>query len=394
MTDTPSSKPAWTNRQTASPIVAKKQYVLGVDMGGTKIDAQLFEVVGGRLAEKPTKTFSVATPRGLHPNKIAMAELVAGAQSYVLDINGTLAGIGIGSPGRFSNGVIKPGTATNLEAMAGEFDNVNLQEQYQAAFAMRNAVLGATPLFVGNDATAMLAGMMENILTNKMKDTILDQFGNEVTGINMRNQRVALFGIGTGIGHTIMQVDENGGFKPVTDGHASKLRVKVDDADWPLVEKAKAALGKDVIRFDDHTVRAEDLFRGPTVEAMAGVANGRDMKDNNPEHAAAIAFAGKYMARTIALIKSGESEDVEPANGWSEADKKMAAGTNVYLIGGGMGSSPLGAAITEQAAKELARLGIGDIRLAQVKGENVAARAAAALVPETVYRGAGPRVGG
>ena len=91
------------------------------------------------------------------------------------------------------------------------------------------------------------------------------------------------------------------------------------------------------------------------------------------------------MARTIALIKSGESEDVEPANGWTNEEKQEAAKTSHYFIGGGMGSSSLGQHIIEYAAKELNSLGIDDIQLIQAT-ESSAARAAAALIPESLYR--------
>lgn len=35
----------------------------------------------------------------------------------------------------------------------------------------------------------------------------------------------------------------------------------------------------------------------------------------------ALRFVGKYMARTIALIKGGQSQDVVPENGWTISDK-------------------------------------------------------------------------
>ena len=69
------------------------------------------------------------------------------------------------------------------------------------------------------------------------------------------------------------------------------------------------------------------------------------------------------------------------------SDKAEAAKTAIYLIGGGVGRSTWGKAIIHFAANELNKLNINDIQLVQVTVENVAARAAATLVPESIYRG-------
>ena len=38
---------SWVGKTTNS-----KQYVLGFDIGGTKVGAELFEVIGGKISEK------------------------------------------------------------------------------------------------------------------------------------------------------------------------------------------------------------------------------------------------------------------------------------------------------------------------------------------------------
>ena len=100
----------------------------------------------------------------------------------------------------------------------------------------------------------------------------------------------------------------------------------------------------------------------------------------SPHSGVVLAFAGKYMARTIALIRSASHEDIEPANGWTQAEKHEAARTQVYLIGGGMGASEVGSAIMRNAADALHALGIHDIALLRMGDGNISARAAAAML--------------
>lgn len=139
---------------------------------------------------------------------------------------------------------------------------------------------------------------------------------------------------------------------------------------------------EEVILFPDtKEARAEDLLRAPVENAMSDMLG-------KPDHPDSLKFVGKYMARLIAVIKSGESQDIEPANGWTDQDKADAAKTSLYLIGGAIASKPAGAEIMRYAAEELKNLGITDIKLTRYTGENVAARAAATLVPASEYRGA------
>jgi hypothetical protein len=205
---------------------------------------------------------------------------------------------------------------------------------------------------------------------------LLDQQDNAVGKTSLQDRTVGLLGIGTGLGHAIARVGQGKDFSFVTDGHASKLRVKVDDADWPVMEQAMKLLNKpgekpEIVAFDDHTVRAEDLFRDPVVKAL--------IEDGTFQKGDVLRFAGKYVARLIALIKSGESTDVVPENGWSAQDKRDAAQTSLYLISGGLGASEDGKILMHHAAEELNQHEeTRSIRLVQV-AENAAARAAAVM---------------
>jgi hypothetical protein len=92
------------------------------------------------------------------------------------------------------------------------------------------------------------------------------------------------------------------------------------------------------------------------------------------------------MERTLALIHGGKSEDVEPKNGWSAAEKAQAAKTTVYLVGGGMGASKLGEAIIAHALQELSALGLHHLSLIQVRNESAAPYAAALLALKTAKK--------
>lgn len=355
-----------------------QRYVLGIDIGGTKIDAQLFVVADGKMADEPIWKCEERTVKGVSEHARQMVKIIREAERQAHYRHGELVGAGIGSPGRFdADGRIKPGSNQNLGHTPDEFDGVNLRELYGEQMKRLKVNLPAEALSVCNDGNAMLAGLLES------PGDLRNQYGDAVSAAG---RYVAVLGIGTGIGHAIARTHASGGFDFVTDGHASALRVAVDAEDMPALLQAKTTLEaqtgiEEIMMFDDGTVRAEDLFRGPVVNTLAGVSHGRALDIDNSRHAEALAFAGKYMARTIAVIKSGESQDVEPHNGWSDDDKAQAAQTSLYLVSGGMGRSVAGFEMIRHAATEMERLGIHDIDLVQMNGTHLAARAAATMVP-------------
>lgn len=73
----------------------------------------------------------------------------------------------------------------------------------------------------------MLSGIVE-ALRNGTIQNLTNQNNNKIAIDNLHNKYIALFGIGTGISHAIAEIDNNGEFKFITDGHGSKLRVQVD----------------------------------------------------------------------------------------------------------------------------------------------------------------------
>jgi len=375
------------------------RYVLGIDIGGQSIKPELYEVKDGKVTEKKEEwqpETETKTKLGVVAHAGQIADIIAEANKKAQALGGKLVAVGIGSPGRFrEDGTIKPGTNTNMGLTLDEFDEKNLKDKYKGELKAINPDLESLPLTVGNDGNAMLAGMVQDIVnsprTGDSRAVLKDQYENKINPSTLLGQqvakRVALFGIGTGLGHAIVDVDGKGGMHPITDGHASKLRVPVDEKDWPMVEKAIALMNEEgkkpeVLAFPDHTVRAEDLMRDPVLKKLAGVDNAKDIDwAHNPEHEKVVQFAGKYMGRLIALIKSGQSDDVETRNGWSLTEKEDAAKTEYYLIGGGVGGKPLGAEMIRYAQEVLVDKKISDVKMVQYTRENPAARAAAMTVP-------------
>lgn len=375
---------------------ARKKFVLGIDVGGTSIKPALFELRHGEIAEEPSwqPDQDPSTQLGLTAHASQMADIIADDCEQAQQLGGTVIAAGIGSPGRFRpDGTIKP--ETNIGKTLNEFDNVNLRDAYTAALQETHPDYADLPLTIGNDANAMLAGMIDDIVHSSRADkrtALHDQDGNEIKPSTLLNRRVAMFGIGTGLGHAIVDVSKKGNMKFVTDGHASRIRLTVDTEDLPLLQKAIQIMNTgakpEIITLPDNSVRAEDLMRAPVLRALAGVESAKEIDwTNNPEHDEVVRFVGKYMGRLISVIKSGHSEDVHPENGWSEEEKQQAAGTQYYLLGGGIGSKPLGAQILRYAEEELDRLGIKDIKLVQYTRENPAPRAAAMMVPTSLYSG-------
>lgn len=405
---------------------SKRQFVLGIDIGGQTIKPELYEAVNGVLSEKPvfSLTGNPITVKGLEGHKNQIAEIIMQAKHYAEDtkeLNGKLVGVGIAAPGRImDDSTVKPDAFPNLRLKPDEFDGKNLKAEYIAAIRDWDVSLAKemeTSLSVANDAKSMFSGMLDAAKQQKPGDIALftGLNGNSMQPGALGGKRVAMFGIGTGLGHCIADMDPNGSMKGfVTDGHGSELLLKVDkgedermllDGIEALKSRHLAQHGESlhvpVFDIDGHkAVRAEMFICDPMLKAMSKVDDAKDIKldGSNKQHQAVIDFAGKYMARLIKTIRQQEGYDISdhlrsigqndaPKSSWSAQEMQQAAATNVYVMGGGVGSKQLGAAIAKVADDALKKDGIDDITFAQFRGaDNPAPRAAASLVPTNNYR--------
>ncbi len=229
---------------------------------------------------------------------------------------------------------------------------------------------------VQGDAEMMLSGITSNIINNEIE--LKDQNSIDFTLSDITNSYVGLIGIGTGVGHCIAHVSDNNNLTFPAECHASELLVDVDDVDWHIIDKLSSYKDEngEALRIfvKDKQVRAEDLFRGPILHAIAQMLYGQTL---NQTHDDILSFAGKYLGRLIKLIASGNSEATALNTEWSDEDKKLGAQTKTYFVAGGLGSSSLGKKIIEVASKELEEL---SVKLVHFTKSNVAEYAAALSV--------------
>lgn len=368
----------------------QKQFALGMDIGGQGVRADLFELKDGKIVGNPIdiRPESMKNEKGkVEPKKgrVAftqqIAEVIETGYDLVSDEGHKLTAIGIGMPGRFDpKGTIKTGSASNLDdptlPKGKGMDGFQPQLAIAAALKAKNI---EADLVVRNDGDAMLTGILKQLKQpldeqrayESDKKEKGEAFAKTDDGHEMKpgelTGQTALFGLGTGLGHAIVEDPLADALKFVTDGHASKLAIKVDAEDVSALMRADRFL-------EDHKkvsnriayktneqgeiiAQAEHLFNDPTVKALAGVLDGKHMKaDENEEHRKALEFAGKYVARTIAAIASGKNSDMQRENEWSEKDRYNASKTRNYIFAGGLGSSDDGQRIIKFAREELDRL--------------------------------------
>ena len=370
-----------------------KQFVLGIDVGGQTVKSGLYAVDGDDLNRKNYWIDHEPTAKGVEAHANQIIDIIEKGRELTQPLSGQLIGVGIATPGRFGiDGIIKAGTNPNVGISVNEFDGIHLRGEYVRAMQERKPDLLTIPFNVKNDGNAMLAGMIKSIQSLE-RDDMFDHKDDIVRPHCVTGRYVGLIGLGTGLGHAIVHVDSATRYHFVTDGHASKLRIPTDEGDRDLIRNAGIALKKksgrdELIMFEDGSVRAEDLYRSPMVNAMAHVKNGEDLNiDVNPMHLRVIKMAGKYLGRTMALIHRAEGKDIEPANEWSAEDKALAAQTSLYLFGGGLGRSPLGLKLIDYADAELQKQGITDIRMVQIPDTNVATHAAAIMALDSLKMG-------
>jgi len=363
--------------------------ILGIDIGGTGICAQLFRVGEGDGKLQITPCWKIdpspETQRGKQNHAQQIAEMIAIAAQEAHRQNTTLKAAGIGSPGRFDSECrIKPRTNFNIarEDKPSEMDGVQLEALYRDALVEIAPNLQHLPMVVENDGTAMLAGMLQ---------FIQDGLCSTVRVNDIAGRSVALMGLGTGIGHAIAKVDESGNYRFVTDGHASKLWLELDPEDAKIYRDAEPILNRNGYKYlwekrstDARIfIRAEDVCRSPVVnaliESLTGHTDPTQVGDDHP----AFAIAGKYMGRLIAEIRTGRKRDTEPYNGWSAKEKELAEQTTTYLLGGGLGRTR-GKVLITHAQEALYHADMKDIALYVIPDENRAAYAAACMALKAI----------
>jgi hypothetical protein len=345
-------------------------FILGIDVGGTGIQVQLFLILSdGSLSQDAIFTWNVTTQHGLEAHVTQIADLIAAAAAEAIQQGGFLAGVGIGSPGRFrEDGSIKPGSNPNMGTSPSEFDNVNLSERYRQELVARShrtdgtlsVSLASLPLVVRNDGDAMAIGLLRAIQQNNC--TFTDQYNHPVSPAHLQGKTIGYFGIGTGLGNSYCRVDFMNNIHVVNDGHLSKNITAIDREDRKKFAKVyrerstqEGDPGMQYYEYRGRKANLESLVCNPTICALAGVDNTQDLDlENQKKHRNALKNAGKYLARGMIAVRRKMINDITPENQWTPKEIKAAKRTIIYLLGGGMMvNEPLANQLTSSIQKEL-----------------------------------------
>jgi hypothetical protein len=303
------------------------RFVLGLDVGGTGIQYGLFQVLpNGVLAPVNICPGDKRTQKGVAPHAKQVGSLIKKAMSTAQKYGGILVGVGVASPGRFKNGIIKKGSNPNMGRTTKEFDGVCLQEEY--ILACKKIGIDIIPIVVRNDADAMAIGLLNQL--KESPEAFHDQNGNEV---DIVNRVIGYLGLGTGLGNSFLK-----DYQFINDGHLSKIKISIDPADMTAFLQVRRKRRKEMQYFKPKRAKAnlESLVCTPTLRVLAGLKQKKLLDVSHPEHQQAIALVGKYLARGIIAVHKGKIRDINPKNQWNDHEIEAAKCTSIYLLGGGV----------------------------------------------------------
>lgn len=352
------------------------RFVFGVDVGGTGIQCGLFEVSArGILENNDVWRGNLTTNRGVEPHVAQVASLIKMARSAAIERDGCLAGVGVASPGRFSDGIILHGTSPNMGITVNEFDGVCLQERYVSA--CEQVEVHNIPIFVHNDADAMAMGLLVQL--EQSPENFRDQNYNSVD--TTQDVIIGYLGLGTGLGNSFMQ---NSSF--INDGHLSKIIISIDPEDIAAFFRVYEERGSEMQHFDSTMAEAnlESLVCTPTLKVLAELETNELLDMNILNHQQAITLVGKYLAKGMIAVRDGTIRDITPKNQWNPGEIEEARSTSLYLLGGGvMGDNNVANRLAQEIDTTLIEaLGITHgIRVVPMGCDNPAVYAAANLLP-------------
>lgn len=371
-------------------IKQAKTAIVGVDVGGTKMEVAVYPFVNGKIVPEPIAKFRVPVEeKGEEGLRNAMNDVYARSQEAVPDHD--IVGVGLGSPGRpvAKEGasehafVAAPGSAANLEKFKGEFDNVDIQPIFQADIDV--------PVRMNNDAIVQMLAMLDDVLKSEGKTKFY-------------GEKVAYIGMGTGEGGGFAEVDRQGNVTVHTDGHVYDILLAMPgDIEkihaFNLEQEVKLAnalvtVGPEAandpmlkkLQFDESGtfVRSEDLLSGTALKKLTG----RGGEEINSAEAAEevrpmLELMGRALAEQVERIHTGAFHKLNPEADWPERDLDQVRGTSHFLMGGGVANNPFVMGIIEEAAQaRLAEKGIEGIEFHAVPDKATTLAAAHVVVPE------------
>ncbi len=339
--------------------------VIGVDIGGTKIQAGAIVVDPDGVSDRLVTAEEIPTPR-VAPVAFydVVAELIRKAREDAAQTGyASLPLVAVAHPGRFlPNGTLARSTTPNLGTSPDQFDGLHPVHELERR-------LGAH-VVAENDAIAQMRFGLDLLLRNsQIRPLLVDH-------------TVVYLGPGTGMGGGVAQVSRDGAVTPVTDGHFFDMQVS---------------------GYEDGTLTTEELLTGPAIARRVVEANanltppfhpargGRldglllDPGAPSPQRAVAQHIAdleGDILACIIETIVRGRIVKVRlevAANGqmrrhvnesdraWSAEDQALVRGVRRFLFGGFVGCSRgLGARVRQRALEVLRARGLSDVKIFQI----------------------------
>lgn len=261
--------------------ITKERYAVGIDLGGTFVKYALVSESGNILFNGKLPVGGNATCKDtLDSIQDSIQQVVDKATEKDIE----LKGIGIGSPGVVSNGVVLGG-ANNLDC----WENIDLNKIYSSKFGL--------PVFADNDANVMGLGEVAFGAAKNCTDVIFITVGTGIGGAIVINGK--LYGgyknRGAELGHvTIMHdgIDCNCGGRGCLEAYASTSS---------LVQQYADKTGKDVKEVNGYYI----------IERF---------KENEPEAVACLKDHTDYLGHGIAgFINTFAPQKVVIGGGISEA---------------------------------------------------------------------------
>lgn len=339
--------------------------VIGVDIGGTKIQAGAIEVNLNGTSDRVVITEEIPTPRVTSVVFYgALAELIRKVREDAAQVGCVILPlVAVAHPGRFlQNGTLARSTTPNLGTSPDQFDGLHPAHELERRLDVR--------VIAENDAIAQMRFGLDLLLRDpQIRPQLL-------------RQTVVYLGPGTGMGGGVAQVDQEGTVRPVTDGHFFDMQVS---------------------GYEDGTLTTEELLTGPAIARRVVEANatltppvhpargGRldelllDSEAPSPQRAVAQRIAdhaGDILACIIETIASGRIVKVrlemaangqirrhinEPDRAWSAEDQALVRGVRRVIFGGFVGCSlGLGARVRQRALEALRTRGLPDVQIFQI----------------------------
>lgn len=251
--------------------------------------------------------------------------------------------IGMGSPGKFVNGKLTPGTTPQF---GSSLDHYPLEEELRER--LEKALQTNLDLTIQNDALAQFAygiRFFESMGSLKSSDNGL---------------RIGYIGPGTGLGGGFAEL-KNSQIHFHTDGHIGDLQLSTGE----LAE--------------------EDLISGMAIKRLFRLS-GADLAANFEEHKPKLRQLGNNLSKLIEAFCSGNYQKTRPSTQWSVQDKEWVKEVRCFLLGGSiLTKEPISSFIVNACQLKLQEKGLSEVELYSLPGISAeAAVIGASLLSESI----------